>query len=458
MGGWIQVINGEVQLHGAPPARLTLPLALQTALHAADAQPNESLLNWLHSHRNETLAWCEETTLLFLQLLDRGNSHSWRLLDATNVMSRVLPNFEQMPTLEALRSRLGEITIETAALPLAAFVTDTSMGTPNFELLHALVIPQSLKNDTESLVSAAALLYKACTAEPFEPNQRVLAQIAAFLGNPLMVERCRQLTEARGNLTQEQFSVLLDITTQVQALLAHPELLEGLEDSLESIRRRDAIALTQDPLVIERLRSAAPIYVLANDADVLVRHATLVEPVPPARHARVSVNPTRTPQQWEVNIATRDMRGLLARITATLAEQGLHIVTADLATWPDGAVLDSFIVHSISQPSAEQLTIDIEKKLGKRLDDVRLLANGQALSFTLENDAHPWHSVVSIQGADQPGLVHAVATAFAQSNINVHHAHISTLGQNVADRFEVSTRLGRKLDQESLTKLQAYFQ
>lgn len=475
VGGWLRLINSEVQLHGQPPAALVLPLALQASLHAAHAQPNDALLTWMHQHRNVTLTWDTETTSLFIDILMRGNARSWRFLDVTNVLGRALPELDdairarrgdateldpthlvQMPTLESLRRRLKTASLETASLPLSAFIVDFSDDKPIEGILLRLALPSSVREETESLVAASALLLSACTTEPSEPNQRVLAQVASFLGTPLMVERCRQLTEARTELEEWQFSTLLDITTHVQALLAHPELIEGIEDSLESVRRREAMSLTDDPRVKDRLEHAAAIYILAHDADVLVRQAALVEPAPRTRTARVSVHETRTANLWEINIATRDMRGLLARICAVLADRGLDIVSADLATWPDGAVLDSFIVHSTSQPNATQLAFEIEKRLKKRLDDPRRLARGVELTLGLDNDAHPWHSVVSVQGADQPGLIQAVATAFAKANINVHHARISTTGDSVADRFEVSTRLGRKITHQALAKVTSF--
>jgi [protein-PII] uridylyltransferase len=241
----------------------------------------------------------------------------------------------------------------------------------------------------------------------------------------------------------------------VQELLAHPELIEGVENSLESIRRRDAMSRTSDAAVIDRLKHAAAVYILAHEPEVLVRQATLVEPAPRSRTARVSVHQTNTSDEWEINIATRDMRGLLARICAVLAERGLEIMSADLATWPDGAVLDSFVVRSLQKPNASQITFELERRLKKRLDSPRRLVSSAdaRLAISLDNNAHPWHSVVTVAGADQPGLVQAVATAFAKANVNVHHARITTKGDNIADRFEVSTRHGRKIGQQSLKRI-----
>lgn len=474
VGGWVRVINDEVQLHGVPPSRLVLPLALQSSLHAVTAQPDDALLDWMHTHRNSTLQWDEETSQLFLDVLMRGNAHSWRFLDVTSVITRALPevstairarrgdaseldptHLAQMPTVEALRTKVGRATLADSSLLLAAFIYDFSTDRSVVSLVDRLSLPPSVRHETRSLLSASALMYATCTTEPYETNTRVLAQLADFLGSPLMVERCRLLTEARGDLKDWQFSTLIEIVTGVQELLAHPELLEGLENSLEAVRRRDAIALTTNPMVIDRIEHAATVFVLAHEAEVITRHATLVEPAPRARTARVSVHETPAADEWEINIATHDMRGLLARICAVLAERGLEIISADLATWPDSAVLDSFIVRSVAKPNATQIAFELERKLRSRLENPRRLMQSvdAQLNVRLDNDAHPWHSVLTVTGADQPGLVQAVATALAKANINVHHARITTKDNAAADRFEVSTRHGRKVGNQALQKV-----
>ena len=474
VGGWVRVINDEVQLHGVPPSRLVLPLALQSSLHAATAQPNDALLDWMHTHRNSTLQWDEETSQMFLDVLMRGNARSWRFLDVTSVITRALPevstairarrgdaseldptHLAQMPTVEALRTKVGRATLADSSLLLAAFIYDFSTDRSVVSLVDRLSLPPSVRHETRSLLSASALMYATCTTEPYETNTRVLAQLADFLGSPLMVERCRLLTEARGDLEDWQFSTLIEIVTGVQELLAHPELIEGLENSLEAVRRRDAIALTTNPMVIDRIEHAATVFVLAHEAEVITRHATLVEPAPRARTARVSVHETPAADEWEINIATHDMRGLLARICSVLAERGLEIISADLATWPDSAVLDSFIVRSVAKPNATQIAFELERKLRSRLENPRRLMQSvdAQLNVRLDNDAHPWHSVLTVTGADQPGLVQAVATALAKANINVHHARITTKDNAAADRFEVSTRHGRKVGDQALQKV-----
>lgn len=470
--GWLTSVNDQVVLNGSPPSSFALPLALHAAQLVTDSQPSDGLLDWMHSHRNVALEWTPESTQSLLDVLMRGNSRSWRFLDVTNTIDRALPEIAtairarrgdateldpthlvQMPTVEALRSRFSGVTPDDSALLLAAFVIDFSEDIAVLPSVDRLSLPDQTVSEVKSLVEASNLLFSACTADPFEPNPRVLAQLAGFLGSPLMVEQCRLLTEARGLWEEHHFSALLDVTTNVQRLLAHPELIEGSEDSLEAVRRREAMDLVDDPVVKERIQHAAAVYILTHEPAVLARHATLVEPAPRPRAVRVSVHETATADEWVVDIATRDMRGLLARICAVLADRGLEIISADLATWPDGAVLDSFVVKSPQKPSAPQLSFEIEQRLRKRLSNARRLERGASLVVELDNKAHPWHSVVTVKGADQPGLVQAVATAFARANVNVHHAHITTSGADIADRFEVSTRHGRKINSQAVRRI-----
>jgi UTP:GlnB (protein PII) uridylyltransferase len=75
------------------------------------------------------------------------------------------------------------------------------------------------------------------------------------------------------------------------------------------------------------------------------------------------------------------------------------------------------------------------------------------LKLTLDNHSNPWNSIVVATGLDQPGVLQAIATAFAHARIEVHHARINTDGSAITDRFEVSTRKGRKITQNMLDKV-----
>ena len=476
-GGWIQKRGDSAVLEGMPPSALTLEIALDAAAHASSLQPDRALMEWLHEHRMVPLSWDTGTTERFVQLLMNGNARSWRLLEITNVLDRALPELaraldsrrsdsseldpthvSRLATVESIRERVRNVSVDDCSLVLAAFLVDIAADNNDSTLLlDRLTVSAGIRHDTLALLSASTLIGAAITAEPYEHNPRVMAQLAEYLGTPAMVERCRLLVEARNEIVDWQYSILLEITTGVQELLAHPELLGGVESSLESIRRRDAMALAPNDLVRDRISHAAAGYIIAHDPETIVRHAALVEPAPRGRTVRVNVVDTGRRNEWLVDIATRDARGLLARITKVLADRGLDVVNADLATWPDGAVLDTFTVRSDQRPNPQMISFDLERSLRTRVAAPRRLqiGPGNGLTIRLDNDAHPWHSVVVISGADQPGLLQAVAAAFARANVNVHHARISTEGGVITDRFEVSDRHGRKVPQSTLTKVES---
>lgn len=477
-GGWLRVDDGEVVLVGVPPRDLILQLSCDASVLASQAKPGEALLEWEQAHNDSPLTWNDESTEAFLNVLHRGTPRSWRFLDLVGILDRALPELADavkrrrvdaseldpthsvlLPTVEAVRGGIARVARDNSSLILAAFVADLDSadvdGTP---VLRRLSISEDTQKTVTALVSASTLLRAVISAEPYEAHPRVLAQLADYLGSPLNVELCRQLTEARGEISDWQYSVLLGITSGVQEVLAHPELIEGREGSVESMRRSAALALVTEPHIADRIRHASASYILAHEPETIARHATLVEPKLRRRTVRVSVTPHEQFGNWMIDIATSDMPGLLARISGVLADGGLDVVNADLTTWPDGAVLDSFTVSSQARPSARQLAFELERGLRGRLGSPRRLQVGltHGLTIRFDHDAHPWHTVVTVTGADQPGLLQSLATAFARAGVNVHHAAISTEGGVVTDRFEVSDRHGRKIRDSVANKVESF--
>ena len=478
--GWLQQINGEIVLSGVPPSWAVLQVSLQASLIAVEAKPGDALLNWSNACREVPLTWNADSTAIFLLVLARGNSRSWRFLDIAAVMDRALPELAQavhkrridaseldpthsvlLPTVESMRGQITNPTLENCSLILAAFLADVSAadvdGSP---LLNRLTLSDETRRDVQALLNASTLLRAACSVEIYEPNNRVLAQLADYLGSPMNVELCRQLTVARADLEDWQYSLLLDITSGVQEVLAHPELIEGREGSVEAVRRNAAIALADNDLVRQRITNASASYILAHEAAVIVRHATLVEPAPRKRRVRVSVAPTAHSNEWIIDIVTRDMNGLLSRIAGVLADNGLEVTGADLATWPDSAVLDTFIVKATQRPSAHTLSVEIERSMRGRVRAPRRLQVGISKGLTIDfnQHAHPWHSLVTVSGSDQHGLLQSLAATFARAGISVHHATISTDNGIVTDKFEVSDRLGRKVRDSAIAKVEQSLQ
>ena len=214
---------------------------------------------------------------------------------------------------------------------------------------------------------------------------------------------------------------------------------------LES-RINAAKALTTDIALILRISNAPASYALNHSPEEILAHAQLVEPCPRAGQVRVAVNPGKEVGTWTINVATRDRTALLARVARVLADCNLEVVTADIATWEDGAVLDVFTVKTESAPAVGDLTARIEGALVWR--SVSPSDEPLNLVASCDNDAHPWHTVLRMTGPDRHGLLRDVTATLSKLNVVIHLARISTDATTVRNEFEVSDRHGRKLTQD----------
>jgi UTP:GlnB (protein PII) uridylyltransferase len=166
----------------------------------------------------------------------------------------------------------------------------------------------------------------------------------------------------------------------------------------------------------------------------------------------VEVTPDPRPDHWIVDVACRDRKAVLALLTSALATEGLDIAGASIATWPDGGVLDSFVVRHSDRPSARVLAAAFETALSKRPPRPTALTG---VSLEIDNGLLPWHTSIIVRGDDRPGLLRSVTAAFAASGIVVHAARVDTVDGVAVDRFDVSDRLGRKLGPVLETRLRA---
>jgi predicted amino acid-binding ACT domain protein len=358
-------------------------------------------------------------------------------LSADDLINTLMTTSDVGSTTATIRTKLHDVNVTNCALLLAAHVVDhLSAGDDVSSVLHQYDFEPFVVADASALVHASTMLHSSLSLHGSEEHPRLLAQLAGYLGNPLMVEWCRILTTARGELDEDQYLSLLTITTGVQEVLAHPELLEGNDQSLDALRRREARELTTDTNAQQRIDAAPSTYVLSHQPHAIARHVVLAEPTLPIGRVRTRVYETTHTGEWLIDIVTHDMPGLLARITATLSSHNMDIINADLATWPDGTVIDSFIIRCSNKPDERVLAELIEQSFDRQLD----ASSHETRHFTIHyNDTLlPWHTVVTVTGRDSAGALQAIAQAFAEAEINVHHAQISGDGTMMSDRFEVS--------------------
>ena len=298
-------------------------------------------------------------------------------------------------------------------------------------------------------IVADAHLLRAGTREPISLARHEVLQLATHLASVDHARDAYELALAIGGLQRWQREALDERFRLATEALTHPEVTSSEADNLAAVRRIAAEHLLDEPAVIERLRFASNSYLLSHEPSELARQARLVEPLPRQGLVRVAVGPEPEPDHWKIDVACRDTDGLLARLTDVLKDQGVDIADATIATWPDGAVLDTFIIRSSSRPSAKDLAAAFEARLRRPLGTVPM----PDLQLAFDNAAQPWHTSVVVTGPDRPGALSAVSSAFAAAKIVVHTARIATDASGVHDRFAVSDHVGRKLDADAMERV-----
>ena len=476
--GWLGTDDGLIVLDGRPPPADALTLALETARLARHARPSERLLDWLEAHRADELVWDADATAELFTLLRHGDARSWRLLDALGVLDRALPELagalaarkrdpKELDPVRTFRwpliDRLHELADDVAGdarfvaeharlehpdwLALAVLLLDVGGGDPAVarpiaeRLLGRLALPPEAEQEVALLVGESGLL-RAAARDPDSYDRQAILELATHLGS---VERARAsflLAVVAGDLQPWQHKGLEELHDMVVEALTRQSSTDGETATIADAHRRAAQALVTEPGAQRRLHSAPRSFILTHEPDELARQSRLVEPVPQARDVRVAVTPNGVPGRWKIDIACRDRPGLLAHLTRGLTEAGLDIAAASVATWADGAVLDSFTVTSADRPSARALADRLERSVASPV--TRRPLTDVDLQF--DNASLPWHTALVVTGPDRPGLLHAVAAALGDAELVVHSARIGQGADgSVHDRFAISDRRGRKL-------------
>jgi [protein-PII] uridylyltransferase len=169
--------------------------------------------------------------------------------------------------------------------------------------------------------------------------------------------------------------------------------------------------------------------------------AALVEPVP--RDAVVHVVVTRTGEGgWRVDVGARDRPGLLAIVTGVLADAGLDVLHAVVATWDDGGAVQSLDVAAERAPSADALRVAISAAFKSPLE---ARPNPDAV-VTFDDHSSPWYTICEIEAPERIGLLHELATACTAIGASVVAAAAASTGTEALDTFELVSAGDGKLD------------
>ena len=488
-GGWLVAHGGVVDLAARPPAQLALDVSLRAATAiAGGARPGSSLLDWIGTGSDVPLRWDDDATAGLFRVLTEGDVRAWRFLETTGVLERALPELAQavhrrradpflLDPAQVLRFALVDRIKELVAsdpsvaaehtrlehaewLLLGALILDAVGDEPTRieiarRVAHRLDLGAAAEEEIALLVGDADLLRAAARRLDGLEEEQVVP-IAIHLGRAERARALYILSIALGQLERWDRERLDELFVLVVDLLDRPEVTGLDARNLVERRRAEATRLVTDPAVIDRIREAPRSYVLSQPAPDIAREATLVDPRPGRNEARVAVV-ALDDSSWRIEVASRDRPGLLATISGVLADQGLDIVDAVVATWSDGAAVDSFIVRRaelqparlapeelalVPAPESEVLRSAIEAAFDFPL---AALPNPDA-QLRFDGLSSPWYTICEVRSPDRRGLLHSLSAGISSAGADVHSARLVTVDGHAVDRFELTDRNGRKLD------------
>jgi Kef-type K+ transport system membrane component KefB len=476
-GGWLRVEDGDIRLAAQPPIDVGLLIALRAAVLAGHQRPGDDLLDWLSDLPDDGSSFDPTSREAFLDVVERGNARSWRFLLTTGTLARHLPDLA-----DALKDREDQVGLDTSAayrlrsverlrildaddplvvelralddldvVLLALLAIDATDGAPSRARVAQAIADRigvdasrarkvaTLADDGDQLLWAAAHRPAGLTASAVLP-------LATHLETPERARGAYAITALR-QLDAERWERdrLRQLHELIQAVMADTGLTGSGARSLVAERRQDAVvALGEDAgrAVIERIQGAPTSFVLRVTPEDLAAAALLVEPVPKADSARVRIV-GHGPGAWTVLVAARDRVGLLAMVTGVLADAGLDITRALVATWLDGVAVEAFELRGAEIASPESLGAALAAAFDSPISSAPL----PDARVHFDDGSSPWHTVCEVEAPDRPGLLHQLATAFAAAGVAVVAASIGEREDDAVDTFELVTADGEKLSE-----------
>jgi Kef-type K+ transport system membrane component KefB len=476
--GWLRVTD-EVVLRANPPDEEALVIALEAALLAAQSRPSAGLLDWLGDVDSEQATWDGRATALFLSILRDGNVRSWRFLEAAGILEQALPELAdavgdrradpflldpshvlRFDLVEAVRDLVRSDPVAADAfkalenperLMLAALVIAAAdeHGNPVLlgrQLSERLQLGRAAEDDVALLVADRGLM-RGMAGRIDGLDEEPVVQLAAHLANPENARALYVLSLALGPLASWERQLLDELLSRVLQVQATPQLAGSQATTLVERRREDALRIVGDASDVgDWVRNAPRSYLLTNSPVDIARHATLMEPIPRRDSVRVSTLAVDSGRA-RIEVVGRDRPGLIAAVSGVLAQRRLDVIGATMATWSNGAALESFllrVVPGVDLPDEDDLTVAIEAAL-----EASLTAPPEPdLQVSFDDAGSPWYTVCEIRGRDRAGLLHTVTVGFAAAGVSVHSAKVDTRADVAIDRFEVSTVDGGKLSDD----------
>ncbi len=203
---------------------------------------------------------------------------------------------------------------------------------------------------------------------------------------------------------------------------------------------RDLLGRTTVPRRVANrlLDGVSPLWVLSESTAVLAADLALCHPKLHRDEVRAVARQMPGSNTFRLTVVAPDRPGLLADTAATLAAEGVSILSASVMTWPT----DRLALHAITVQSDRHFDSRRWADIGTRLSDMAAGAptfpfrpTGRArVTRTGEGDGR---SCVRVTAPDRIGVLSTVCRWFADRGVSIDAADISTVDGTVKDVFLV---------------------
>ena len=453
----VTLINGEVHLENEadPTTDPTLVLRVATAAARLDCRIDRDSLDRLGRFaRTWPSPWPAGASddLVALLLEGEGAISAWEALEQRDLVSKVIPEWAAVrcrPQRNAFHrftvdrhlwqtaanaARLSDRVTRPDLLVIAALFHDLGKGYPGDHTevglrLFAEIGPRmGLSNDDTrtvmTLIEHHLLLPDIATRRDVS-DDATISFVAERVGDAVTLQ-------------------LLDTLTEADALATGPTAWGAWKQGLV----RMLVTRVQQVLSGENIDTST--WRLFPDATTLETMARGERNIHPHRDA--------------ITVVCPDRPGLFTSVAGVLAVHGLDILSAEAHSDAQGMAASRFHLREAPIDGWDAVERDIHAAFNGELDvGARLVeraatytrrkqesARGPQPAFVRFDDAASSNAtVVEIHAPDRIGLLHAITTVFAQAHLDIRHARIATLGDNVVDTFYLCEQDGGRLTDEA---------
>ena len=243
-------------------------------------------------------------------------------------------------------------------------------------------------------------------------------------GHSWLLANPRALTEVLDNLVQVQ--------------VADHES-SGASTTASELRSLLSVTNIPDRTVTRLLTAASPLWLMSERPSVLAADLAMCHPRLAGAEVRAVARPLEDLASYRVTVVAADRPGLLADTAAALAEAGLTVLSASVATWTDS----DLALHTLTCRSRSTLDPDWDD-LGSRLRSMAdhppagIAYRTRGRATVRVTNRGPGQILATVEAPDAPGLLHEVCRWFAGQGLNIEAAEITTRDTVATDRFLVS--------------------